>query len=96
MSSNSLEDSGDEVKASFSMQQAIDAGWAGRNQNYKAIPEQMLSYKAAMMLIRKTCPEILMGMQTKEEFIDAHNTESRKENEAIKIMNEKISQDGGV
>ena len=82
-----LKKTGKKVKASFSMQQAIDAGWAGRNPNYKAIPEQMLSYKSAMMLIRKTCPEILMGMRTIEELSDH---KPQHENEAIKTMQKKV------
>ena len=80
--------SGEQVSATFSMKQAVAAGWATKNKNYQILPEQMLSYKAAMMLIRKTCPEILMGMSTDDEVIDSHET---KENEAIKIMNERVS-----
>ena len=83
--------SGEEISATFSMRQALDSGWAAKNKNYHVIPEQMLSYKAAMMLIRKTCPEILMGMQTRDEVIDAHE---KPHNEAIKIMNEKLDKEG--
>ena len=81
--------SGEQVSATFNMRQAVAAGWAAKNKNYQILPEQMLSYKAAMMLIRKICPEILMGMSTDDEVIDTYET---KENEAIKIMNNRVSE----
>lgn len=82
-------DSGEVIEATFSMKQAVAAGWAAKNKNYQILPEQMLSYKAAMMLIRKTCPEILMGMQTKEEVIDY---QEKTGNEAIELMNRKLEE----
>lgn len=84
-----LKNTGRKVKATFSLQQAIDAGWVARNANYKALPEQMLSYKAAMMLIRKTCPEILMGMRTIEEISDS---KPDSENKAINLMKQKLEE----
>ena len=64
-------DTNEEVSATVSMQQIQHADWGRKNANYKAIPEQMLSYRAAILLIRKTCPEILMGMQESNEAVDS-------------------------
>lgn len=56
----------EEFAATATMKGAHAAGWT-KNRNYEAIPEQMLFYKAALMLIRRYCPHILMGMLTEDE-----------------------------
>ncbi len=40
------------------------------NPKYKTMPGLMLRYRAATLLIRTTCPEVLLGMQTAEEVED--------------------------
>ena len=45
-------------------------GWLSNNK-WKSMPEQMLGYRAAAFFSRLHCPEALMGLQTREEVIDA-------------------------
>ena len=59
----------------ISMQMAIDEGWQTKNgSKWLTMPEVMLRYRAASMLGRLYAPELLMGLQAREEiedFIDA-------------------------
>ena len=59
----------------LSMQMAIDEGWLTKNgSKWLTMPEVMLRYRAASMLGRPYAPELLMGLQSREEiedFIDA-------------------------
>mgnify|MGYP003600549510 CR=1 FL=1 len=59
----------------ISMQMAIDEGWQTKNgSKWLTMPEVMLRYRAASMLGRLYAPELLMGLQSREEiedFIDA-------------------------
>jgi len=61
-----LKRDGKEVFKTASMAMAEAEGWTS-NKKYKSMPEQMLSYRAAMMLIRAYCPEVLMGMTSAAE-----------------------------
>lgn len=70
--------SGKLLHSEASMKMAITAGWVS-NPLYKSIPEQMLKYRAATFLIRSHFPEVLFGMQTKEELDDVESA-----NEAAK------------
>ncbi|AZD50542.1 hypothetical protein [Pseudomonas chlororaphis] len=58
-----------------SMQMAIDEGWLTKNgSKWLTMPEVMLRYRAASLLGRLYAPELLMGLQSREEvedFIDA-------------------------
>ena len=59
----------------ISMHMAIDEGWLTKNgSKWLTMPEVMLRYRAASMLGRLYAPELLMGLQSREEvedFIDA-------------------------
>lgn len=47
-------------------------GWSTRSDSkWRSIPGLMFMYRAAMFFGRLHCPERLMGMQTREEMIDA-------------------------
>ena len=45
-------------------------GWYARNSKYQSMPDQMLIYRAASMLIDTVIPEVVFGMQTSDEIID--------------------------
>ncbi len=51
-------------------------GWYGRNPKYQSMPEQMLSYRAASMLIDRMIPEVVFGMQTSDEIIDVEGKDN--------------------
>lgn len=58
-----------------SIKMAIDEGWLTKNgSKWLTMPEVMLRYRAASLLGRIYAPELLMGLQSREEvedFIDA-------------------------
>lgn len=55
-----------------SIAMAKDEGWYGRSgSKWKTMPDLMLRYRAAAFFGRLYAPEITMGMQTKDEVIDA-------------------------
>ena len=58
-----------EVQAVATYNMAKLEGWT-RNKKYQSMPDHMLSYRAAMFLIRKTCPEVLLGLPAVEELQD--------------------------
>ena len=54
-----------------SIQMAIDEGWLTKNgSKWLTMPEIMLRYRAASLLGRLYAPELLMGLQTREEIED--------------------------
>ena len=53
--------SGEKVEVNASIAMAKAEGWTS-NPKYKSMPVQMLSYRAALMLIRRYVPECLLGV----------------------------------
>lgn len=78
------------ASATTTMEMARREGWT-KNPKYFSMPEHMLRYRAATYLVRQFCPEILLGLSTKEEIEDVHlaKDESKK---AIEALNAKASQ----
>lgn len=64
-----LADGGEEITASASMAMAKAEGWT-RNSKYASMPEHMLRWRSATMLIRLYMPEIMLGIPTAEEVED--------------------------
>ena len=53
------------------MQMAKDEGWLGKNgSKWKTMPQLMLRYGAASFFSSLNCPELTMGIYTKEEIED--------------------------
>lgn len=53
------------------MQMAKDEGWLGKNgSKWKTMPQLMLRYRAASFFSSLNCPELTLGLYTKEEIID--------------------------
>lgn len=53
------------------MQMAKDEGWLGKNgSKWKTMPQLMLRYRAASFFSSLNCPELTMGLYTKEEMQD--------------------------
>ena len=58
------------------MQMAKDEGWLGKNgSKWKTMPQLMLRYRAASFFSSLNCPELTMGIYTKEEIEDNHFNE---------------------
>ena len=57
----------------FNMQIAKDEGWLGKNgSKWKTMPQLMLRYRAASFFSSLNCPELTMGIYTKEEIEDGY------------------------
>lgn len=67
-------DTNEVVERTVSLKTAKDEGWYKNNAKYKSMPDQMLSYRAAMFLIRLYCPEVLLGMKSIDEVYDVGET----------------------
>ena len=53
------------------MDMADDEGWTKKNgSKWKTMPQLMLRYRAASFFSSLQCPELTMGLYTKEEIID--------------------------
>ena len=61
-----LRTTGEIAQATVSMAMAKAENWT-KNSKYRTMPDHMLKYRAASMLIRTVCPEVLTGLQTVEE-----------------------------
>jgi hypothetical protein len=56
------------LEAKVSMAMAIAEGWATKAGNkYKTMPEQMLSYRATSMFVRRYYSDVMLGFSTVEE-----------------------------
>lgn len=60
---------GNRIEATVTSTMAIREGWTS-NAKYKSMPLHMLEWRAAAFLVRKFCPEVMLGMQTIEELED--------------------------
>lgn len=60
---------GEEVSVSVSMAMARAEGWTS-NKKYQTMPELMLRYRSATMLVRLYAPEVLLGYHTSDELED--------------------------
>ena len=65
-----LADSGEVVSVAVSMAMAKADGWT-KNAKYTTMPEHMLRWRSAAMLIRLYAPEVMLGIQSTEEVEDA-------------------------
>lgn len=59
----------EEISYTIGMSEAIAENWT-KNAKYKTLPELMLRYRAATLLIRTHVPEVMNGMHMVEEIED--------------------------
>jgi hypothetical protein len=64
-----LKGTGEEISYTIGMREATLENWI-KNPKYKTLPELMLRYRAATLLIRTHAPEVLNGMHMVEEIED--------------------------
>ena len=64
-----LAKTGRRVEFTVDMAMAKAENWT-KNPKYQSMPELMLRYRAATLLIRTTCPEVIVGMHTVDELED--------------------------
>jgi hypothetical protein len=63
-----------EVRYTFTIAQATQAGLVQKNPTYKQYPERMLSARAKSFLARDVYPDVVGGMQSEEELADLEPT----------------------
>jgi hypothetical protein len=81
------------------MKMAKAEGWVDKNgSKWKTMPELMIRYRAAAFFGRLYTPEIMMGMQTKEEILDIQHadlspetTKKVKESERVRMLIDQAS-----
>lgn len=64
-----LKKNGEEISYTIGMKEATAENWT-KNPKYRTLPELMLRYRAATLLIRTHAPEVLNGMHMVEEIED--------------------------
>jgi hypothetical protein len=64
-----LKSNKEEISYTIGMREAIAENWT-KNPKYKTLPELMLRYRAATLLIRTHVPEVINGMHMIEEIED--------------------------
>ena len=84
---SNLKANGAEISYTISMSEAKAEGWTS-NAKYKSLPELMLRYRAATLLIRTHIPEVLNGMHTVEELRDVEAVKHRP-NPQLKDISDK-------
>jgi hypothetical protein len=64
-----LADTGEEVAVAVDMAMAKAEGWT-KNPKYASMPEHMLRWRSAAMLVKLYCPEVMMGIPSSIEVED--------------------------
>lgn len=78
------------------MQMAKDEGWYGKNgSKWKTMPQLMLRYRAASFFSSLNCPELTMGIHTREEIEDGNFKEYPME-DLQKIVQKDIEQNANA
>ena len=69
------------------MQMAKDEGWLSKNgSKWKTMPQLMLRYRAASFFSSLNCPELTMGIYTKEEIEDNDFNEYPMEDLQVQVQ----------
>lgn len=89
---SNLKANGEEISYTISMKEAMAEGWTS-NAKYKTLPELMLRYRAATLLIRTHIPEVLNGMHTVEEIRDV---EASKQSNKLKDVSSEASSGNSI
>lgn len=66
-------------------------GWHSKNgSKWKTMPELMFRYRAASFFVKTTCPEIAMGLQTREELDDVVDVQPQSASQALAAINDEL------
>lgn len=79
------------------VEMAVMEGWYTKSDSkWPTMTDLMLSYRAAAFFGRLYAPDVLMGMQTKEEVEDVHTIVQQSSTaQAVDILNERVSPSNG-
>jgi len=84
-----VRETGQRVDFTADMAMARAEKWTS-NPKYKTMPGLMLRYRAATLLIRTTCPEVLLGLQTAEELEDVHAARTIEATPVVDSINRQL------
>jgi hypothetical protein len=84
-----VRETGQRVDFTADMAMARAEKWTS-NPKYKTMPGLMLRYRAATLLIRTTCPEVLLGLQTAEELEDVHSARTIEATPVVDSINKQL------
>jgi hypothetical protein len=74
-----LKSNGEEISYTIGIKEAIAEGWTTKAGNkYQSLPELMLRYRAATLLIRTHTPEVINGMHMTEELEDVQSAKTMR------------------
>jgi hypothetical protein len=62
------------------------------NPKYRTMPQLMLRYRASSLLIRTTCPQVLLGLQTAEELEDVRAARVPEFEAKVDALNDLIAE----
>ena len=84
-------DNGEVCKSTVTVAMAKAMGWWDRNPLWKAMTDQFLAYRSAMFLSRVYCPEVVFGMQLRDEVLDVTNAKVVEQQNKVSALNERLS-----
>lgn len=84
-----VKETGQIVDFTASMRMAKAEGWT-KNPKYQTLPGLMLRYRAAVLLARLYCPEVMLGFHTVEELDDVSAAEKPAPASLIAELNAEI------
>jgi len=82
-----VRETGQRISFTASMAMAKAEKWDS-NPKYRSMPGVMLRYRAASLMIRTSCPEVLLGMQTAEEVEDVRYARSVEATPVVAKINQ--------
>jgi hypothetical protein len=98
-----VRETGQRVEFTADMAMAKAEKWDSNPKYKSGLASLMLKYRSATLLIRTTCPEVLLGMQTAEEVQDVHFARTIEATPAVDSINKQLlesapapSEDGAV
>ena len=82
------------VGPTITMEMAKNEGWIAKNgSKWKTMPEVMIRYRAASFFGRLNCPDMIMGIYSQEEVVDAFEEpvdDAVAEAEAVEVVQTRI------
>lgn len=84
-------DNDTKCESTVSVKMAKDMGWWSRNPLWAAMTDQFLAYRSAMFLSRVYCPEVVFGMQLRDEVLDVTNAKVVEQQNKVSALNERLS-----
>lgn len=85
-----VRETGQRVEFTADMAMAKAEKWDSNPKYKSGLAALMLKYRSATLLIRTTCPEVLLGMQTAEEVEDVHAARTIEATPVVDSINKQL------